>query len=67
SGLSPEEARVGYQDTSGLSPEEARVGYQDTLSDEGILYLKMQCRYPLMSEQEIINFGCGTKEVKVAE
>ncbi|MDG6240250.1 hypothetical protein P9Z53_09060 [Glaesserella parasuis] len=56
-----------HQESSGLSPEEARVGYQDTLSDEGILYLKMQCRYPLMSEQEIINFGCGTKEVKVAE
>ena len=51
------------ENTSGLSAEEARIGYQNTLTDTEIIYLKNQCRYPFMSEQEIIEYNCSVKKV----
>ncbi len=58
-----------YEDgklVSNFSEEELRLGAQKPLSKEEIRYFKMQCRYALMSEQEIIENGCQSKKVAIS-
>lgn len=51
---------------SNFSEEELRLGAQKPLSKEEIKYFKMQCRYALMSEKEIIENGCQSKKVAIS-
>lgn len=58
-----------YEDgklVSNFSEEELRLGAQKPLSKEEIKYFKMQCRYALMSEQDIIENGCQSKRVEIS-
>lgn len=58
-----------YEDgklVSNFSEEELRLGAQKPLSKEEIRYFKMQCRYALMSEEEIIENGCQSKKVAIS-
>lgn len=49
---------------SGLSPEEIRVGYQQALNNDEINYLKQQCRYPFMSDKDLVKYRCAVKKVR---
>ncbi|WP_303817792.1 hypothetical protein [Actinobacillus minor] len=58
-----------YEDgklVSNFSEEELRLGAQKPLSKEEIKYFKLQCRYALMSEQDIIENGCQSKKVAIS-
>lgn len=54
-------------DENGLSPEEQRVGAQQTnqLSESEIKALKYKCRYPLMTEQERVEYHCEVKKATI--
>lgn len=68
--LSKKEENEGAYDNgklvSNFSEEELRLGAQKPLSKEEIKYFKMQCRYALMSEQDIIENGCQSKKVAIS-